>query len=210
MSSIISHVYISNILKEKYKLGDEFLYGAILPDILHKAIPAQRREMTHYLRHGILYGSVGDYPDIERFIIENTEILPKSQMMQGYLAHLIEDMLWFSIYIPRMTIEKDKKTIIYKKDNSVHTDDEFRNDIYSDYTIMDRYLLKKTDLNIEKLQKEFLAISDDINLKSTIKENFKLFDLRNEHLILISLDMLEEYISASLEKVSLVLDKIYR
>ena len=75
---------------------------------------------------------------------------------------------------------------------------------------MDRYLLKKTDLNIEKLQKEFLAISDDINLKSTIKENFKLFDLRNEHLILISLDMLEEYISASLEKVSLVLDKIYR
>lgn len=92
----------------------------------------------------------------------------------------------------------------------MHTDDEFRNDIYSDYTIMDRYLLKKTDLNIEKLQKEFLAISDDINLKSTIKENFKLFDLRGENLILISLDMLEEYISASLEKVSLVLDKIYR
>lgn len=210
MSSIISHVYISNILKEKYKLGDEFLYGAILPDILHKAIPAQRREMTHYLRHGILYGSEGDYPDIERFIIENTEILPKSQMMQGYLAHLIEDMLWFSIYIPRMTIEKDKKTIIYKKDNSVHTDDEFRNDIYSDYTIMDRYLLKKTDLNIEKLQKEFLAISDDINLKNTIKDNFKLFDLRNDSLILISFDMLEEYIKASLEKVSIVLDKLYR
>lgn len=210
MSSIISHVYISNILKEKYKLGDEFLYGAILPDILHKAIPAQRREMTHYLRHGILYGSEGNYPDIERFIIENTEILPKSQMMQGYLAHLIEDMLWFSIYIPRMTIEKDKKTIIYKKDNSVHTDDEFRNDIYSDYTIIDRYLLKKTNLDIEKLQKEFLEISDDINLKNTIKDNFKLFDLRNENLILISFDMLEEYINASLEKVSIVLDKIYR
>ena len=210
MSSIISHVYISNILKEKYKLGDEFLYGAILPDILHKAIPAQRREMTHYLRHGILYGSEGDYPDIERFIIENTEILPKSQMMQGYLAHLIEDMLWFSIYIPRMTIEKDKKTIIYKKDNSVHTDDEFRNDIYSDYTIIDRYLLKKTNLNLDELQREFLAISDDIDLKNTIKDNFKLFDLRNDSLILISFDMLEEYIKASLEKVSIVLDKLYR
>ncbi len=210
MSSIISHVYISNILKEKYNLGDEFLYGAILPDILHKAIKAQTREMTHYLRHGILYGSEGDYPDVERFIIENTEILPKSQMMQGYLAHLIEDMLWFSIYIPKMTIEKDKKTIIYKKDNSIHTDDEFRNDIYSDYTIIDRYLLKKTDLNINELQREFLAISDDINLKNTIKDNFKLFDLRNENLILISFDMLEEYIKASLEKVSIVLDKLYR
>lgn len=210
MSSIISHVYISNILKEKYNLSDEFLYGAILPDILHKAIKAQTREMTHYLRHGILYGAEGNYPDVERFIIENTEILPKSQMMQGYLAHLIEDMLWFSIYIPKMTIEKDKKTIIYKKDNSVHTDDEFRNDIYSDYTIIDRYLLKKTNLNIDELQKEFLAISDDINLKNTIKDNFKLFDLRNENLILISFDILEEYIKASLEKVSIVLDKLYR
>ena len=210
MSSIISHVYISNILKEKYNLGDEFLYGAILPDILHKAIKAQTREMTHYLRHGILYDSEGDYPDIERFIIENTEILPKSQMMQGYLAHLIEDMLWFSIYIPKMTIEKDKKTIIYKKDNSVHTDDEFRNDIYSDYTIIDRYLLKKTNLNLDELQSEFLAISDDIDLKNTIKDNFKLFDLRNDSLILISFDMLEEYIKASLEKVSIVLDKLYR
>lgn len=210
MSSIISHVYISNILKEKYNLGDEFLYGAILPDILHKAIKAQTREMTHYLRHGILYDSEGDYPDIERFIIENMEILPKSQMMQGYLAHLIEDMLWFSIYIPKMTIEKDKKTIIYKKDNSVHTDDEFRNDIYSDYTIIDRYLLKKTNLNLDELQREFLAISDDIDLKNTIKDNFKLFDLRNDSLILISFDMLEEYIKASLEKVSIVLDKLYR
>lgn len=210
MSSIISHVYISNILKEKYNLGDEFLYGAILPDILHKAIKAQSSEMTHYLRHGILYGSEGDYPDVERFIIENTELLPKSQMMQGYLAHLIEDMLWFSIYIPKMIIEKDKKTIIYKKDNSVHTADEFRNDIYSDYTIIDRYLLNKTDLNIDKLQREFLAISDDINLKNTIKDNFKLFHLLNKNLILISFDMLEEYIKASLEKVSIVLDKLYR
>ena len=130
-------------------------------------------------------------------------------MMQGYLAHLIEDMLWFSIYIPRMAIEKDKKTIIYKKDNSVHTDDQFSSDIYSDYPIIDRYLLKKTDLNIEKLQKEFLAISDDINLKNTIKENFKLFDLQSENLILISFEMLEEYIKAATEKVNIVLDKIY-
>lgn len=209
MSSIISHVYISNILKEKYNLGDEFLYGAILPDILHKAIKAQTREMTHYLRHGILYGSEGDYPDIERFILENTEILPKSQMMQGYLAHLIEDMLWFSIYIPKISV-KDNKNIIYTKDNSIHSEDQFRTDIYSDYTIMDRYLLKKSDINISQLQQEFLAISDDINLKNTIKENFKLFDLRNDNFILVSLDMIEEYVNAAYEKVSLVLDKIYR
>ncbi|MFR7467596.1 MAG: hypothetical protein ACLUUR_02230 [Clostridia bacterium] len=91
----------------------------------------------------------------------------------------------------------------------MHTDDQFSSDIYSDYPIIDRYLLKKTDLNIEKLQKEFLAISDDINLKNTIKENFKLFDLQSENLILISFEMLEEYIKAATEKVNIVLDKIY-
>lgn len=209
MSSIISHVYISNILKEKYNLGDEFLYGAILPDILTKAIKTQTREITHYLRHGILYGSEGNYPDIERFILENTEILPKSQMMQGYLSHLIEDMLWFSIYIPRITT-KDNENIIYKKDNSIHSEDQFRKDIYSDYPIIDRYLLKKSDMNISKLQEEFLVISDDINLKNAIKENFKLFDLKNDNFILLSKDMFEEYIKESLEKITLVLDKIYK
>ena len=209
MSSIISHLYISNILKERYDLGDEFLYGTILPDILHKAIPAQRREMTHYLRHGILYGSEGNYPDVERFILENKEILPKSQMQQGYLAHLIEDMLWFSIYIPRIAIERDKKTIIYKKDGSMHTDEQFRADIYSDYPIIDRYLLNKSNLNIEELRKEFLAISDDKNLKHVINEQCRLFDLKNKKLILISTDLLEEYIQTAKEKVNIVLAKIY-
>lgn len=38
MSSIISHIYISNILKEKYNLNNEFLYGAMLPDVLTVAV----------------------------------------------------------------------------------------------------------------------------------------------------------------------------
>ena len=38
MSSIISHIYISNILKEKYNLNNEFLYGAMLPDVLTVAL----------------------------------------------------------------------------------------------------------------------------------------------------------------------------
>ena len=33
MSSIISHIYMADKLKDRYKLKNEFLYGAILPDI---------------------------------------------------------------------------------------------------------------------------------------------------------------------------------
>ena len=208
MSSIISHIYIGNILKQKYNLNDEFLYGTIMPDILTRTIDGQNKAITHYLRHGILYGEEGDYPDIERYLNENKTILPHSQMMQGYISHLIEDMIWFSTCIPHMTSKKGDK-IIFKQDNSVHTNEEFRMAIYSDYPIVDRYLLKKCDLNISKLQQEFIDFSDDERLKASIKENFKLFDLKEKDLILISLEKFEKYIEQSIEKVSLVLDKIY-
>ena len=108
-----------------------------------------------------------------------------------------------------MTDKKDDK-IIFKKDNSVHSEEEFRNAIYSDYPIIDRYLLKKCDLNISKLQHEFIDFTDDERLKASIKDNFKLYDLKEKDLILISYDMFDNYISQAIQKVSLVLDKIYK
>jgi len=210
MSSIISHIYISNILKEKYNLNNEFLYGAMLPDVLTVAVNFKTKNTTHYLQHGILNENEGDYPDIEKFINENKLSLPKNLMLQGYLAHLIEDMIWYSISIPNMAIKRDDKIVLYTKDNSIHSEEEFSKDIYSDYPIIDRYLLKNSNINISELQNDFLEISDDEGLKKAIKENFKLFDLRNNKLNLVTEDILKYYIETSLEKVSLVLDKIYK
>ena len=209
MSSIISHIYMGNILKQKYNLNDEFLYGSIMPDVLTRTIDGQNKVITHYLRHGILYGSEGDYPDIERFLNENKYILPNSKMMQGYVSHLIEDMLWFSVYIPSIATKKDGK-IIFNKDNSIHTDPEFKYAIYSDYPLIDRYLLNKSNLNILKLREEFLSFTDDKKLKDSIKDNFKLFDIQEKELILLSIDKFEEYMERAINKVSLVLDQIYK
>ena len=209
MSSIISHIYMGNILKQKYNLNDEFLYGSIMPDVLTRTIDGQNKVITHYLRHGILYGSEGDYPDIERFLNENKYILPNSKMMQGYVSHLIEDMLWFSVYIPSIATKKDGK-IIFNKDNSIHTDSEFKSAIYSDYPLIDRYLIKKSNLNILNLREEFLRFTDDEKLKDSIKDNFKLFDIQEKELILLSIDKFEEYMERAINKVSLVLDQIYK
>lgn len=209
MSSIISHIYMGNILKQKYNLNDEFLYGSIMPDVLTRTIDGQNKVITHYLRHGILYGSEGDYPDIERFLNENKYILPNSKMMQGYVSHLIEDMLWFSVYIPSIATKKDGK-IIFNKDNSIHTDPEFKSAIYSDYPLIDRYLIKKSNLNILNLREEFLRFTDDEKLKDSIKDNFKLFDIQEKELILLSIDKFEEYMESAINKVSLVLDQIYK
>ena len=209
MSSIISHIYMGNILKQKYNLNDEFLYGSIMPDVLTRTIDGQNKVITHYLRHGILYGSEGDYPDIERFLNENKYILPNSKMMQGYVSHLIEDMLWFSVYIPSIATKKDGK-IIFNKDNSIHTDSEFKSAIYSDYPLIDRYLIKKSNLNILNLREEFLRFTDDEKLKDSIKDNFKLFDIQEKELILLSIDKFEEYMERAINKVRLVLDQIYK
>ena len=207
MSSIISHIYMGNILKQKYNLNDEFLYGSIMPDVLTRTIDGQNKVITHYLRHGILYGSEGDYPDIERFLNEYKYILPNSKMMQGYVSHLIEDMLWFSVYL--LDTPTDGK-IIFNKDNSIHTDPEFKSAIYSDYPLIDRYLIKKSNLNILNLREEFLRFTDDEKLKDSIKDNFKLFDIQEKELILLSIDKFEEYMERAINKVSLVLDQIYK
>ena len=209
MSSIISHVYIGKILKDKYNLGNEFLYGSILPDMLAKSTETETRELTHHLRHGILYGNEGDFPDIEKFISDNNKILPNSQMMQGYLAHLIEDMLWFSVYMPKIVLKYDKDTYILKKDSSFVKKIDFWNDLYSDYSVLDTRLIKKLNINFDELKEEFLRITDDANLKKAISNNFNKCEIKDKKLKLISEEDFEKYISNSLEKVSLVLDKIY-
>lgn len=210
MSSVISHVYMGNILKEKYNLGNEFLYGSILPDMLAKLEGPQTIEITHHLRHGILYGNEGDFPDIERFINDNNKILPNSQMMQGYLAHLIEDMLWLSIYLPKIALKYDNDTVILKKDSSFIKKDDFWKYIYSDYDILDGMLLKKFNMDFNIIKEEFLRITDDADLKKAISNNFNKCEKKDKGLKLISEKDFENYINNSIEKVSLVLDKIYK
>lgn len=207
MSSIISHIYMADKLKDKYELKNEFLYGAILPDML--ASPEiYNKKQTHYLRKFELNGNVGDYPDIEKYINENYKELLVNQVKQGYLTHLIEDQLWFSKYIPKLATKEDNDIIIYSLDNSIHSEKEFSKHIYDDYPIMDRYLLKDRNINMEILKKEFLMLSTNNIIISNINKNFKLFDLRCNKFNLLTTDLINEYLEEALNKVILVLDKI--
>lgn len=207
MSSIISHIYMADKLKDKYKLKNEFLYGAILPDML-ASTEVYNKKQTHYLRKFELNGNIGDYPDIERYINENYKELPTNQIKQGYLTHLIEDQLWFSKYIPKLATKKDDDIIIYSLDNSIHSEKEFSKHIYYDYPIMDRYLLEDRNVNIQMLKKEFLMLSKNNIITSNINKNFKLFDLQCSNFNLLSTDLINEYIEEALSKVILTLEEI--
>ena len=197
MSSIISHIYMADKLKDRYKLKNEFLYGAILPDMLASTEVYNKKE-THYLKKFEINGNIGDYPDIERYINEN---------YKEYLTHLIEDQLWFSKYIPKLATKKGNDIILYSLDNSIHSEKEFSKHIYDDYPIMDRYLLKDRNINMETLKKEFLMLSTNNTITSNINKNFKLFDLQCNKFNLLTTDLINEYIEEALSKVILILDE---
>lgn len=200
MSSIISHIYMAD------KLKNEFLYGAILPDMLASTEVYNKKE-THYLKKFEINGNIGDYPDIERYINENYKELSVNQIKQGYLTHLIEDQLWFSKYIPKLATKKGNDIILYSLDNSIHSEKEFSKHIYDDYPIMDRYLLKDRNINMETLKKEFLMLSTNNTITSNINKNFKLFDLQCNKFNLLTTDLINEYIEEALSKVILILDE---
>ena len=206
MSSIISHIYMADKLKDRYKLKNEFLYGAILPDMLASTEVYNKKE-THYLKKFEINGNIGDYPDIERYINENYKELSVNQIKQGYLTHLIEDQLWFSKYIPKLATKKGNDIILYSLDNSIHSEKEFSKHIYDDYPIMDRYLLKDRNINMETLKKEFLMLSTNNTITSNINKNFKLFDLQCNKFNLLTTDLINVYIEEALSKVILILDE---
>ena len=49
MSSLIMHVCISNIIRQKYDYGYDFLFGSIMPDILKEA--GEDKNKVHYKMH---------------------------------------------------------------------------------------------------------------------------------------------------------------
>ena len=210
MSSIISHVYITNKVKEYFNLSNnDILYGSILPDILTLQGSINKTE-THYLKEFKLNGNLGNYPDIKLYIEQHKNTLIKDQIQQGYLSHLIEDQLWFSKYIPEICAKRKDNYVIYNKDHSLHSEESFSNDIYGDYPIMDRYLLKFSSINVDKLKMEFLNITKNNNIKLDIINKFRLYDLTQKKLKLMSIDLVNRYIEEAFYNVTSILNNFYK
>ena len=147
MSSYMMHMCISNLVKNRLNLTDKFVFGSILPDNL-KSITGDRRT-THYLQEVIIDGEQRRLPDISR-AIKGLHIQDK-EIRLGYIAHLVEDFIWFNEYIPAYATELENNQIKYLADDSIHTGNEFRQDIYSDYTNSNAYVVDRCGVDIEKL-----------------------------------------------------------
>lgn len=167
MSSYIMHICVSDIVKRKLKLTDKFVYGSILPDNI-KGITGDR-DGTHYIEHVIVDGDRRSLPNIQRAI--NELDIQDKEIRLGYIAHLVEDLIWFNDFIPTYAIDLGENKIQYLKDNSIHSTDEYRDSMYADYSRSSDYVVNKSGVDIARLLNSIENIADNEQHKKIILEN---------------------------------------
>lgn len=207
MSSYMMHLCVSNKVKEKLNLTDEFLYGAILPDIVKQA--GEPRIKNHFIQTVVKEGKVRELPDIQKAIDEIVVGKNKEREL-GFIAHLIEDYIWFSAYIPAYAEKYDNGQVIYIKDNSVHTADEFRDDMYSDYTNTNKYVISIIGKEkIEKIKEKLIDIASLEEYKKIVNEGIRLAGEANlNEIVFMTKESIDSYIYQTTNEVERVISKL--
>ena len=197
MSSIIMHIYISKKIQEELNLSNKFLAGSVLPDMIK--IKTMDRRGTHYIKE--IEDSTKRLPDLERFLDENKDKI-NDEVVLGYYAHLIEDKLWFDKYIDSFAKCIDEDSILYTSDNTIHSPEEFRKDMYSDYVSVDKYLIKQSNMDIDTIRLNIKKELGNYDVDDVVEENI-IFPivLDDARIIFISQSCLEDYIDESVEVV---------
>ena len=206
MSSYMMHLAISNNVKKKLHLTDNFLYGSILPDILKEE--GQDRNINHYIKEEIINGSIRRLPDISK-AIEDMNKFQNKEIAMGYIAHLIEDYIWFSVYIPSYVDKINDEEYIYLKDGVRHTGEEFTKTIYSDYTNTNEYALKLMEENLEDL-KNRLKDKTQNNIEKDIIQNgiYVKEGLNIADNILMTKESIDSYIEITTNEVEKLMNKL--
>lgn len=150
MSSLKMHIAISKKVKEELQLGDLFLVGSILPDTIKLIL--HERTSSHF--------EIDKNIDLDKFLLLQDNL--KSELILGYYAHLIEDKIWFEIYM-----DKYKKIEAYSDDK-----------LYNDYAFIDDYMYKKLKIKTEDISKILFVNMNKLDVKSV-----KLMNCKNEDLI---------------------------
>lgn len=137
MSSLKMHIAISEEIRKQFNLSNDFLLGAILPDIIK--LLRKERITSHF--------EIDNQVDLEKFKKMQTNI--NSDLVLGYYAHLIEDKIWFESYM------LNKYCILPD-----YTDDK----LYSDYSYVDESMYKKLNLDTLKIKKDLLSVLKTVNI----------------------------------------------
>lgn len=203
MSSIIMHIYISKRIQEELNLSNKFLAGSVLPDMIK--IKTMDRKGTHYIKE--VENSTKRLPDLEKFLDENKSRF-NDEIVLGYYAHLIEDKIWFDNYIDSFAKCIDEENILYTSDNTIHSPEQFRKDIYADYVSVDNYLITQSNMDIDSVRSNIKKELVGYDVDNVVEENIQFPTLPDDaRIIFISQSCLEDYIN---ESVNVVKDELKR
>ena len=209
MGSFNMHISVSKKIKEELSFGDEFMLGTVLPD-LYKVL-LKDRTLTHFEKN--IEGE--DLPDIEEFCEKYKD--KKSEIVYGYLAHLVEDRIWFNQYHNKRYVKEIERGKYYKyiKDNTIHEEKEYLTDIYTDYTIISKYIENKYKIDREetnKILKETVLKSEKIKEKEELIHTIETriidyscqYDI-NKPITFLTEQELDDYYQTTLEETKKVL-----
>ena len=167
MSSYIMHICVSDIVKRRLNLTDKFVYGSVLPDVLKGVL--LDRNGTHYIEKVVIDGDRRELPNIQRAIDELN--IQDNEVRLGYIAHLVEDLIWFNNFIPLYAKDLGEDKIQFLQDNSMHSKEEYKQTMYADYGRSSEHVINKCEVDIHPLLENILKVTQDEQYQKQILDN---------------------------------------
>ena len=169
------HLAIAKKLSKKLNLGDEFIIGNVLPDVLQGweiQNPSQivNKKSNHFVKKLSI--------DIDSFLNKYKNEF-KNPLVKGYLAHLMTDEFFNKYTYEKHILYKGDKVSLILKNGEIKTDfkEKPREIKQKDFKIFGQKLINdslltnvKTNINLNNPIKESPITKEDLN-KTIIKIN---------------------------------------
>lgn len=205
MGSFLMHIGISEIVRKRLNLSSKFIYGSILPDLVK--METGDRTGTHFLKTIVTDEGRKRLPIVGDAITMLNGKMDR-EVRLGYIAHLVEDLIWFEKYIPSFAKHIEEERMVYLRDNSIHLAEEFSADTYEDYFKINAYI-------IDKYCKEYSSLKSELEKQMTEQEIE--FLNRNDKILkqetidttrIITKEGLDKYIEESVDKVEKIVKEL--
>ncbi len=163
MPSIHIHLAIAERYVEKHKINDknEFIEGSIAPDFI------KPKSLSHYAtirkEKVSIMQELSDRASLKNYLKENNI---KSDLDRGYALHLLADEFFFKEFFDEEYFKK-------------HTKEEFSQNLYKSYDILNLYLIEKYNIEISKDMEQRI----DNNIKEVMSKNEVNQNLKFENIL---------------------------
>lgn len=155
MASALIHLAVAKTLDNFLNIENkkDYYLGAIAPDISKQI--GQSKRLSHFLEN-----TKEDIPNMDLFISKYPNF-KNNAFDLGYYIHLYTDKVWFTDFLPKITVGDQIKlldgTIIFSAPT------EIQSLIYKDYTNLNTQLLDEYKMDLSLFYEDFIIPTTSIN-----------------------------------------------